>query len=216
MTQTQQVLQVILFGIPSLVLLGIGVSILRHAVSIINRRWFLAVLIPLLIANTVTIFSDDGQLSLDWRTWLLLGANSVLMIGSLWVTHGYQVYGLKIESVEQVLTQLLQNQGFTVTADSIEKRDLWGQTRDARRLTAVKDGPAHVFWITARFNEVLMRAERSADANLLVQSLPALCEEAVPYDSKAHAVGVLYIVLALVFAVLTWIFFFEPRFILIE
>jgi hypothetical protein len=216
MTQALQALQVILFGIPSLVLLGIGVIILRHAVSIVNRRWFLAVLIPLLIANTLTIFTDDGQLNLSWRTWLMQGANIVLMLGSLWVTHGFQVYGLGIEAVEQVLTQVLQRQGFTVNANSAEKRDLWGQTRDACRLTAVKDEQAHVFWITARYNEVLMRAERSGDSNILGQSLPTLREEAVPYDFKAHAVGVLYIVLALVFTVLTWIFFFEPRFILIE
>lgn len=216
MTQTLQTLQVILFGIPTLALLGIGVVILCRSVSIVDRRWFLAVLIPLLIANTLTIFTDTGQLSLSWRTWLMLGANIVLVVGSLWMTHGFQIYGSHAEAVEQVLTQFLQKKGFTVNAHSVEKRDLWGRTRDARRLTAVKDEQMHVYWITERFNEVLMRAERSEDTNMLGQSLPALRKEKLPYEFKAHAVGVLYIVLALVFAVLTWIFFFEPRFILIE
>ena len=215
MTQILQTLQVILFGIPTLVLAGIGVIILHQSVSLVNRRWFLAVLIPLLIANTLAVFTETGPVNLGWRTWLMLIANMVLIIGSLWVTHGIQVYGLSVEVIEQVLTAFLLQQGFIVDAHSAEKRDLWGRTRDARQLNVVKDELTHVFWITARFNEVLMRAERSADAYILKQSLPVLQEEKVPYDIKAHAVGVLYIVLALVFAVLTWIFFFEPQFILI-
>lgn len=216
MTQTLQVFQVILFGIPSLVLAGIGVIILRQSVSLVNRRWFLAVLIPLLVANTLTIFTEDGLLSLNWRTWLMLGANAVLIVGSLWVTHGIQVYGLNVEHVEQVLTESLLQQGFTVNAHSTEKRDVWGRTQDARRLSAVKGDQTHVFWITARFNEVLVRAEQSTSSKLLGKSMTTLQAEKVPYDFKAHTAGVLYIVLALVFAVLAWIFFFEPRFILID
>lgn len=216
MAQTLQVLQVILFAIPSLVLAGIGVIILRQSVSLVNRRWFLAVLIPLLIANTLTIFTENGPLNLNWRTWLMLAANAVLIIGSLWVTHGIQVYGLSVELVEQVLTALFLQQGFTVNANSIEKGDVWGRTRDARRLSAVNGEQTHVFWITKHFNEVLVRAKQSTGSKLLGQSLPALQAEKVPYDFKAHTAGVLYIVLALVFAVLTWIFFYEPRLILIE
>lgn len=216
MTQTLQVFQVILFGIPILTLLTIGVVILHRSVSIVNRRWFLAVIIPLLLANTLTIIADNSQPNLDWRTWLILGANIVLVVGSIWVTHGFQVYGLNIEAVEYVLIEFLQQQGFTVNTHSAEKRDVWGRIQMAHRLTAVKAEQTQVFWITERFNEVLMRAERSTTSNLLGQSLPALREEKVPYDFKAHAVGVLFIVLALVFTVLTWIFFFEPRFILIE
>ena len=216
MTQTLQVFQVILFGIPSLALLAIGMIILHRSVSIINRRWFLAVLIPLLIANTLTIFADNGQMNLGWRTWLILGADLVLILGSIWATRGFQVYGLPAEVVEQVLTASLIQQGFTVNTHSAEKRDVWGRTREARHLAAVKAEQEHVLWITERFNEVQIRVERSADTHLLRQSLPALQEEKVPYEFKAHAVGVLYIVLALIFTVLTWIFFFEPRFILIE
>ena len=215
MTQTLQALQVILFAIPTLVLAGIGVIILRQSVSLVNRRWFLAVLIPLLMANTLGVFTETGPVNLNWRTWLMLIANTVLTIGLLWVTHGIQVYGLSLETVEQVLTASLLQQGFSVNAHSAEKRDLWGRTSNARQLNVAKDERAYVFWITARFNEVLMRAERSTDAHILRQSLPALQEEKVPYEAKAHTVGVLYIVLALVFAVLTWIFFFEPQFILI-
>jgi hypothetical protein len=216
MTQTLQALQVILFCIPILALLVIGVVILHRSVSIVDRRWFMAVLVPLLIANLLTIFTGIGQVNPNWRTWLMLGANAILLIGLLWVTHGFQIYGLPVETVEQVLTHFLQQQGFTVDKRSAEKRDLWGRTRDARRLLAEKDELTHVFWVTQHFNEVLVRAERKTDSRILQQSLPTLREVQIPYDFKAHAVGVLFIIVALVFTVLTWIFFFEPRFILIE
>ena len=216
MTQTLQALQVILFCIPILALLAIGVVILHRAVSIVDRRWFMAVLVPLLIANILASFTGNDQVNPNWRTWLMLGANAILIIGSLWVTHGFQIYGLPVETVEQVLTQFLQQQGFTVDKRSAEKRDLWGRTRDARRLLAEKNELAHVFWVTQHFNEVLVRAERKADSRILQQSMPGIRTIQIPYDIKQHAVGVLFIILALVFTVLTWIFFFEPRFILIE
>ncbi len=216
MTQALQIFQVILFGIPILTLSAIGIAILCRAVSIINRRWFLAVLIPFLLANTLTIFAEPAQPTMDWRTWLILGANLVLILGAMWASHGFQVYGLDVQFVEQVLAEVLQGQGFSVTIHSQEKRDLWGHSRDTRILTASKADQAHNLWITARFNEVLIRSERASDTRYLRSALPALQSEKVTYDFKAHAAGVLYIVLALVLGVLTWIFFFEPRFILID
>lgn len=216
MTHTLQILHVILFGIPILALLGIGTLILHRSVSIVNRRWFLVVFIPLLLSNILAFFAENGQLRTDWRTWLILGADLALILGAIWVACGFQVYGLSAEVIEKVITEVLHQQGFTVKAHSAEKRDIWGRARDARRLTAVNSDQTHIFWITERFNEVLIRAERASDTKILRLALPALRELKVVYEFKAHAVGVLYIVLALVFAVLTWIFFFEPRLILPE
>jgi hypothetical protein len=216
MLQTLQVLQVILFAITVLTLLAIGVLILARAVSIVNRRWFLLVLIPLLLANTLSILSVNRQFNMDWRTWLILAADLVLIVGGIRLAQGYQVYGLSAEEVEQVLTEVLQQQGFTIEMSDLKKQDLWGRTRGARLLRAKKEDQTHDFWITARFNEVLIQSEHAMDAKLLYRVLPALRETKVPYEFKAHAAGVLYIILAVVFAVLAWIFFFEPRLILIE
>lgn len=216
MIHTIQSLQVILFAVPVVALLAIGGVILHRPVSIVDRRGFLVILIPLLLANTLAILAGRGELHMDWRTWLILGADLVLIAGAVRFSRGFQVYGLTPETVEQILVNVLREKGFTVETVSTEKRDLWGKTRNAHLLSAGKAGQMHRFWLTARFNEVLIRAERWADTKHLHQALPALRVEKVSYDFKAHAVGVLYIVLALVFAVLVWIFFFEPRFILID
>jgi hypothetical protein len=215
MIQTLQILQVILFSIPVITLLVIGILILARSVSIIDQRIFLIVFIPLLLANTLAIMEGDG-LRLDWRAWLILIADLVLITGGLWLLHGVQVYGLKAETVETVLAETFRQQGFTVRTSHTEKRDLWGRTREACLLTVKNADERHQVWITARFNEVFIRAEHRSSRKILRPALPALQGEKVPYEFKAHVVGILYIILALVFALLTWIFFFEPRFILIE
>jgi hypothetical protein len=215
MIETLQILQVILFSIPPIALLVVGIMILSRSVSIIDQRIFLAAFIPLLLANTLAILEGDG-LRLDWRAWLILAADLVLITGAVWVLRGYQVYGLKAETVETVVTETLQQQGFTIETHPEEKRDLWGRTREACLLTAENGDGQHQVWITARFNEVFIRAEHRTSGKILRSILPALQNETVPYEFKSHAVGILYIILAIVFALLTWIFFFEPRFILIE
>jgi hypothetical protein len=139
-----------------------------------------------------------------------------LITGAVWLLHGFQVYGLKAETVETVLAEAFRQQGFTCRTSNTEKRDLWGRTREACLLSVENAHMRHQVSITARFNEVFIRAEQRSSGKILRSALPALQGETVPYELKAHAVGVLYIILALVFALLTWIFFFEPRFILIE
>jgi hypothetical protein len=213
--QILQILQVILFSIPTLTLLGMGIVILSHSVSIIDRRIYLSIFIPLLLANTLALFEGAG-IRLYWRTWLILGADLVLILGIVWFSHGFQVYGLTAEMAVIVMENTFRQQGYTVYTEATEKHDLWGRTRAAYLLTAQKTGEAHLFWIISRFNEVSIRAKKRTDTGHLHKALPALRQQKVPYDFKAHAIGVLYIVLALVFAVLTWIFFFEPRLILIE
>jgi len=215
MTPTLQILQVILFTIPTLALVGIGLAILCRTVSIVDHRWFLAVFIPLLLANALSILIDDSQ-SYNWRVWLILGADVILIAVAIYVARGYQINGLSPETVIQVLTDDLRQQGFIVEVSSTDRRDLWDKTKEASLITAEKSGRLDQFWVTARFNEVLVRTEQRRSSCCLRTSLPALQQVEVPYDFKAHAAGVLYIILALVFAVMTWIYFFEPRFILIE
>lgn len=213
--QILQILQVILFSIPTLTLLGMGIVILSRSVSIIDRRIYLAVFIPLLLANTLALFEGTG-IRFYWRTWLILGTDLVLILGIVWFSHGFQVYGLTVETAVNVLVKAFHQQGYMVETMETEKRDLWGRTRQAYLLTAQRTGEEHLFWIINRFNELSIRAKNRADTGHLHKVLPALRQQEVPYDFKAHAVGVLYIVLALVFAVLTWIFFFEPHLILVD
>jgi hypothetical protein len=215
MTVTLQIMQVVLFAIPILTMLGIGLLILLRPVSIIDRRMFLVVFIPLLLANTLMILVGD-DLQLDWRAWLVLGANVVLIAGAIYLARGALVYGLTPEAVEQIFADMLRKKGFEVETRRLEKQDLWGRTRDACLVNAEKDTESHQFWITARFNEVLIRAEQRASRAALQVVIPALLQVVVPYDFKKRATGVLYIVLAVVFAILVWILFFEPRFILID
>lgn len=215
MTQIVQVVQVILFVIPSLALLAIGFMILSRSVSILDRRLYLTVLIPLLLANTLTIFDSEG-LRFGWRAWLILFADIILIAGAVLVSRGFQVYGLNADLTETILVEEFTQQGFSTGTHTAEKRDLWGRTRDTRILTIEKATERHQFSITARFNEVSLSAQHRSGQQHLQQALPVLLKQEVAYEFKAHAVGVLYIVLALVFAVLTWIFFFEPRLLLLE
>ena len=216
MTQTLQILQVVLFAIPTLTLLGIGAAILLRSVSIVDRRVFLGVFIPLLLANTLSILQSETRLQMNWRAWLILVADLALIAGAVWASRGFQVYGLKADDVERILGEALVKQGFAVDIHSGEARDLWGRVREARFLTAHTDQQKQSFSITPRFNEVLLRGDQRHDERYLRQALPVIKGQQVPYDFKAHTVGVLYIILALVFAVLAWIFFFEPRLILTE
>ena len=216
MTQSLQILQVILFGVPTLTLMGIGAVILLRSVSIVDRRVFLGVFIPLLLANTLSILQGETGLQMNWRAWLILIADLALIVGAVRVSRGFQVYGLASEVVERILEEALIKQGFVVDIHSGEKRDLWGRVRENRILTAHTDEQKYSLSISSGFNEVLLRGDQQGDERYTRQILPVLKGQQVPYDFKAHAVGVLYIVLALVFAVLAWIFFFEPRLLLTE
>ena len=213
--QVFQTLQVILFSIPVLTLLGIGVIILSRAVSIVDRRIFMVVFIPLLLANTLALFEGDG-IFFNWRIWLILGADLVIIIAILWFSHGFQVYGLKPEMVVDVMSETLRQQGYAVETRVAQKRDLWGRTRDACILTALKGDNKYPVWIITRFNEVSIRTQQRRDSGILHPVVTALHQQKVPYDFKDHAAGLLYIVLAVVLAVMSWIFFFEPRLILVE
>lgn len=210
---TLQLLQVFLFSISIITLLGIGVLILVRAVSIINRRVFIILLIPFLLANSVALIESES-IFINWRTWLILGSNLVLSVGVIWYAHGLQVYGLCPEAIQMVVLEVFNQQGYTVDASTTKKRDFWGKTRDACMLTLQKGELQHQIWIVNRFNEVSIRTLRQHDSGILQSVIAPLKNQNVPYDFKAHASGILFIVLALVLAVLSWAFFFEPRLIL--
>lgn len=221
MTQTLQTLQLILFAIPTLTLLAIGGVILIKPVSVINRRWYLLVFLPLLLANAAAILENDpsaGAFSsaANWRLWLVLIADLAMAVGVTLVFRGALVYGLNAAETEGLLASTLRDKGYEVHSHVGEKRVLWGSSLDARILTVNQDGQAVDLWITERFNEVIIHAESRNGFVLLKQALPEIPKVERPYDFKSHAMGILYIILAVVFAVLFWIFFFEPRLILIE
>lgn len=70
--------------------------------------------------------------------------------------------------------------------------------------------------IRNRFNEIIVQAESKMGRQILKDLFPQILETKDAPMNKSRATGVLFIVLGLVFAVLGWIFFFEPRLILLE
>jgi len=218
--QTLQTLQLILFAIPLLTLLAIGTVILIKPVSAINRRWMLLVFLPMLLANLLAILendslSNDVVLS-DWRLWLILVTDVALAVGIIFTFHGFIVYGLSATETEDTLVNILRAEGYEVEQRMGEKRVLWGRIRNAFILMVQNGDQSEDVWITSRGDEVLIRMDSPSGLHLLKKTLSAIQSTKTTYDFRAHAMGVLYIVLAVVFAGLSWIFFFEPRLILIE
>lgn len=220
MTPSFQTVQVILFVLPILVLFAIGLKILISPVGIIDQRWFLAVLYPLLVANSLVIAENIIGLQVnitgDWRLVLIVIADLAFFVGFALYFRGILIYGLGPEAIESALESIFAGQGYEIHISRGEKSFLWERVKDACILSVEKAGQREVLWFTTRFNEVLLRADTPAGLGLLRSALPELKKEEELYDLKTHATGILYIVLAIIFAVLTWIFFFEPRFILIS
>jgi len=220
LSDTLQTLQLILFLFPILSLFVIGGLILIKPVCLIHRRWFLAVFLPLLIANLIAIFENylvnDGIAVIDWRSWLILAADLALILGIMWAFRGWLVYGLDGDTVQDLLVSYLQSHGLDYEIDSGEISTILGRYSDARLITMHWMGKDEVIWITERFNEVSIRTGTPRGACILKGALSKIRHTETTYAFKRHATGILYIVLASVFAVLTWIFFFEPRILLIE
>lgn len=219
MTQTLQIIQLVLFILPILALFGMGGVILLKSVSIINRRWFLLIFLPLLFANPLAILENtlaEPSKAADWRLWTILMADLAL---GVWILHsfrGFMVYGVDAAETVQLLKGQFQDQGFEVHLGIGKKRLLWGKTWDAKVLTLDLQGLKKEIWVIERFQEVLVSTDSKFGLTHLKQILPALRRVERPYGFKSHAIGVLYLVLGVVLAVLSWIFFFEPRLILIE
>lgn len=218
--QTIQILQLILFIIPGIVLIALGVVILVKPVSVIDRRWYWAVFLPLLLANPLALIENSpiwpGIGPINWRVGLILAADIILVIWIILTFRGYMVFGVNAEGTLSTLEETLQSMDYDVETRMGEKRVLWGRAWEARILDVSWSGQTTEIWITERFNDVVIHTDSAAGRSLLKEALPSLREVENAYVFKDHAMGILYIVLAVVFAVLGWIFFFEPRLILID
>ena len=221
MVMTLQILQVSLFSIPILVLVILGLVILLRPVAVINRRWMLLTFLPLLLANLLAVVMGDTQneiaILLDWRFWAIVAVDMVLAVGiSIWL-RGVALYGLELTRAKKLCREAIEAKGYTVSPKTGEKQSLLNTVPQASILSVTIEGREEDIWLTSRAGEVVIRADSRRGMSLLKQDvLPALRKVQTPYMFQAHAMGVLYLVLAVVLLVFGWIYFFEPRLLLVE
>lgn len=220
MVQNLQSLQLVLFFIPILYLLVLGLLILFKPVTIMDRRWMLLAFLPILLDNLLAIFGNETlsweQILRDGYFWLILGADLALGIGITLTLRGYVVYGLAQEQVEQALVRAMTDAGYSVTAAQGEWKSTWGRAYEAVVITWEMEGQSRSCAMTSRTGEVMVRTKARSDLRLLSAFMGKIRNVKNPYEFSQHAVGVLYLVIAFVLAVFGWIYFFEPRLILIE
>ena len=115
-----QNLQLILFSIPVLYLLALGLLILFKPVTVMARRWMLLAFIPILVDNLLAIFGNEtlslAEILQDGYFWLVLGADLALGVGIALTLRGQVIYGLSREQVEKALIQSIREAGFSVTS----------------------------------------------------------------------------------------------------
>ena len=215
-----QILQVVLFTIPVLTFLMLGGLILLKPVAVISRRWMPLALIPLLLDNLLAILRNETltltEIFQDGYFWLILGADLALGIGVVLFSRDVAVYGLTLAQVRETLVRAMQAEGFSVEAGPGEWKSFLGQTSEAVVIRWEKNEEQQSCAITSRSGEVMIRAKSRNDLKQLRAFINAIRRMESPYVFSQHAVGVLYLVVAVVLAVLGWIYFFEPRLILIE
>lgn len=220
MRETIQVLQVILFAIPVAALWMMGILLILRPVNIINRRWGLLIFMPLLAANVLAVLenylSSEQGVMLGWEVWLILGVDLVLGVVFWLNSRGFLVYGITAGALEEALTGLYREKGASAAPRLEEERLFLDGRRTARILTVEKGHQIAEIKITERFNETVIQAQSKEGREMLKSVFPMLRRMANGSRTKSRAVGVLYLVLGLVFSVLSWIFFFEPRLFLIE
>jgi hypothetical protein len=214
------ILTVALFAIPVLTLLIMGIMILARPISVINRRWYLAIIAPLLAANPISLLNNLG--SQDWSSGetltliLVLIADAAIVTGFFWVFRGAVVHGLSETETQQALKEILEKQGHQVKLRTGEKSFLWARYPGARIIAIENGDTTKDLWVAESVNEVVIRADSQKSHRLLVEAVPELRKLHKPYRFKDHAMGILYLVVALIFSVLVWIYFFEPRLILVN
>ena len=217
MAQTLTIIQIGLFALPMLSLFGLGVVILVKPVNVINRRWYMAVIAPLLLANPLVVLDNTlrsvGEISLGWRFWLVLVVDILLLVGLTWRFRGYLVYGLSVSDIEETLARAFESQGLDVRKNIGVKSSLLGWTGDAQVLTVVEESQPTDIWISERYREVLLQADTKQGYQRLKGELHVIRETDQPYWINAHIMGILFIIFAFVLAVMLWIFFFEPKLI---
>ncbi len=208
---------VLMFTTSIISMIILGCAILIRPVSAINRRWYLAIFLPLLIANPLALLDRTNPPFSDWPTLIiLLAADALLVVGFFLVFRGMTVYGLTLEDTQDLLIKNLKELGFNVQKKIGEKAYWLGKVKDAHILTIKRGDISEQIWLTQQFNEVILRVDSQKGWRLLKSVMPGIRKQKTTYQFSSHAMGVLFIILALVFAALTWIFFFEPRLILIE
>lgn len=218
--ELMQILQIGMFIIPIVSLWTMGALLFLRPVNILHQRWRLLVLLPLLIANLLAalennLFNESG-FTVGWGFWMVVGIDLVLGVG-LWIaSSGFLVFGLGAEEVEEVLTEGFREMGMQVTANE-EEETLLLKGRETVRLLRVDNGQEEIYLkVHERFNETIVQADSQAGRQLFKDLKPKILLGKDISRHKSRATGVLYLILGLVFAVLGWIFFFEPRLILLE
>jgi predicted outer membrane lipoprotein len=218
--QILTIIQIGLFALPILSLFGLGVALLIKPVNVINRRWYLAVIVPLLLANPLVILENalwlEEAISLGWRFWVVVVVDILLLVGITWWFRGYLVYGLSASGVEDGLKHAFEARGLEVQKNIGVKSSLLGWNGDAQVLTVMEQGQPMDIWISERYREVLLQTDTKRGYHLLKGELSSLRETDQPYRIKAHLMGILFIIFAIVLTVMLWIFFFEPKLIQIE
>jgi hypothetical protein len=215
-----QIIQLILFFIPVGALLALGVLFLSRSVVILNRRWYLFVFIPLIFANPFALIENNvvNGISVigDWRFWLVVVVDIILMAGGTFLFRGFHVIGLNASESMAVLKDLCEKKYDVVNLHMGEKQTFWGETRKAMILT-IEDQEKHwTVWVMEKQGEVQLQADSGESTDLIKQVVPILRKIRKAYVFNDHVLGVLFIVFAVVLAVFGWIFFFEPRLVLID
>ncbi len=220
MILTLQVLQVVLFAIPILTLLIYGLLILIRPVVVIDRRWMLLVFLPLLAANLLAMWENDSvnevTVLTDWRLWLIFATDLALGVGLTLSLRGRAIYGVSSSDAAYLIREALEKAGVNVESRIGEKRSIWTMPQNAQILTLHTQTGTEDIWFTSRAGEVLMRTSSRQGMATVRKALPAVRTVQTEYLFSAHAMGVLYLVLGVVFSVLSWIIFFEPKLLLIE
>ena len=220
MLETLQILQISFFAVTVLGLFILGLLILVKSVLIFRRRLFLLIFLPLLLANPLALFEEfaliQGTPSPDWRLWLTLMVDLGLIAAGVWLLSGWLVYGLSEEEAADVFQAWFEAQGWELNHQPHIRNTWWGGSHQAQRFQASRDDQNLTFWLLSQGSEVRLQGETREAKIILREALPALRQVDRPYHFQEHLTGILYIVLAVVLAVLGWIFFFEPRLILIE
>jgi len=218
--QTLQILQIILFSIPIGALLVLGIVILAMPVVVINRRWYLLMFFPLILANLIAMLesnlADVLSIAGNWRLWLVMVGDALLLGIGIFLFRGFQVIGLDDSEVMAGLREFYLQKHFDVQCSTGEKQIPWGEKRKAMIISVKDQELEEDLWVEEKPGEVILRADSARGLALIRQALPELRQIEKPNLIKTHLLGILFIVLAVVIAVLGWIFFFEPRLILIE
>jgi hypothetical protein len=220
MLQFLQILQISLFILTVLGLILLGLLILIKPVLIFHRRLYILVFLPLLLANLLALFEGCALLeetpSLDWRLWLVLAFDLGLLAAGFGLLKGWLVYGLTEDAAADALQAWFTAQNWEVNPHPGVRNTWWGGKRQALCIQVEGEDQTDLFWVLSQGSEVRLQGETRQSEKRLAKALPALRRIERPYHLQDHLSGVLYIVLAVVLVVLGWIFFFEPRLILIN